>query len=183
MTDEIQPWTDGDLTYRIVMLAALVDLALAELKRTKEIAASRHAKGTTIPAWMKNPDGEDIKLGGVNKSNPKPKAEVRDGAALDAYIRAEFADKIEHDVILGDPGAVLPVLIEAGRKDLFEEIELVPDWLRKQVITSALNGNNIPGVEVVRPPGVVSVTKDRAAVEEVRRLLSGARVPLLGIEA
>lgn len=180
---EVQPWTDGDISYRIVMLATLVDLALEELKRTKGIAASRYSKGTTIPAWTANADGEDIKLGSVNKSNPKPKAEVRDAMALDAYIVAEFEDELERDVVLGDPGAILPVLIEAGRRDLFSEVRVIPDWLRKRVVTSALNGKDVPGVEVVRPSGTVSATKDRAAVEEVRRLLSGARVPLLGIEA
>lgn len=179
MTEEIQAWTYADLAKKIVLLKTLADLVNDELRHTKILAASKYPKGASIPARTDS----DEKLGRVTKSDPKPVARVTDQEALDAYIRAEFPDKLEHDVRLGDMGEVLAALIDAGRKDLITETEVIPPYLDAQVLASALTGKPVPGVTVVRPDGVVSARVERAAIELVRNLLAGAPVQLLGIEA
>lgn len=182
MTEGIPARTDGDLAIQIVLLKTLADVVLDEIKSAKEIAADQYAKGASVPARTDSFDG-DIKLGRVTKSDPKPVAEVTDPAALDAYIRAEHYEQLSHGVELGDLGEILAILKDQGRSDLFTSTEAIPPWLYKQMLAAALAGKPIPGVQVRRPSGVVSATKERAAVELVRRLLSGAPVQLIGIEA
>ncbi|MFI7191426.1 hypothetical protein ACIBQ0_16965 [Nocardia nova] len=181
MSNEIQAFTDSDLAYRIVLLKTLADLVNQEFRDAKALAAEQFAKGASIPART---DNDDVKLGRVTKSDPKPVAEIVDRDELDAYIRDQHPDKLERRVVLGDIAEVLPILIDAGRMDLFTEVEDIPDWLVGQMKAAALNGRPIPGIALRRPDGVVSARTERAAETAVRQLLSGARVPLLrGLEA
>lgn len=180
MSNEIQAWTDSDLAYRIVLLKTLADLVNQEFRDAKSLAAEQFAKGASIPARTDN----DVKLGRVTKSDPKPVAEIVDRDELDAYIRDQHPDKLERSVVLGDVAEILPVLIDAGRADLFTEVEDIPDWLVGQMKAAAVTGRPIPGIALRRPEGVVSARTERAAEQTVRQLLSGARVPLLrGLEA
>lgn len=180
MTAEIQVHTDADLAYKIVLLKTLVDLVTREFREAKQQAAEQYPKGASIPARSDT----DLKLGRVSKSDPKPTATVVDEVAFDAWIRAEYPDKLEPDVELGDMAQVLCVLVDAARRDLITEVHRVPDWLRTTALAAALTGTQVPGVVVARPDGVVSATRERAAENLVRQLLSGAPVQLLrGIEA
>ena len=175
MSDIIEAYTDSDLAYKIVLLKKLCDLVIDEFKAVKQIASDQFPKGAAIPART----GDDVKLGKVSKSDPKPVAEVVDRDELDDYIRAEYADKLESRIELGDIAQILPVLLDAGRTDLFTEVEVIPDYLYGLAKAAAIKGKSVPGVEVKSPPGVVSARAELAAEQEVRRLLSGARVPLL----
>lgn len=175
MSEIIEAYTDADLAYRIVLLKTLQDLVIAEFKAAKQIADEQFPKGVGIPART---DG-DVKLGKVSKSDPKPVADVVDRKALDEHIRAEYADKLESRVELGDIAQIIPVLLDAGRTDLFTEVEVIPDYLYGLAKAAAIKGKPVPGVEVRTPPGTVSARAEVAAQQEVRRLLSGARVPLL----
>lgn len=175
MSEIIEAYTDSDLAYRIVLLKTLADLVLDEFKSAKQVAADQFPKGAAIPART----DDDLKLGKVSKSDPKPVAEVVDRAALDDYIRTVYADKLESRIELGDVAQILPVLLDAGRTDLFTEVEVIPDYLYGLAKAAAVKGKAVPGVEVKSPPGVVSARREIAAETEVRRLLSGARVPLL----
>ncbi len=180
MTEEIQAYTDADLAYKIVLLKTLLDLVTREFRETKALAAEQYPKGASIPARTDT----DLKLGRVTKSDPKPTATVVDDEALDAWIRAEYPDKLQHHVELGDLGEVLALLIEHGRRDLITESLVIPEWLRSNVLAAALNGRETPGVVVARADGVVSATREPAAEQLVRRLLAGSPVQLLrGIEA
>jgi hypothetical protein len=179
VTNEIQAWTDADLAYRIVLLKTLLDMVTREFRETKALAAEQYPKGASIPART----DEDVKLGRVTKSDPKPVAEVVDADALSAHIRAHFPDKLDSVIELADLGEVLPVLQAAGRDDLFTMTESVPEWLVKQLLSAAVAGQSIPGVRVRRPEGVVSARAEFAAETVVRQLLNAGPVPLIrGIE-
>lgn len=180
MTEEIQLFTDADLAYKIVLLKTLLDLVTREFRETKAVAAEQYPKGASIPARTDT----DLKLGKVSKSDPKPSATVVDAEAFDTWLMAEYPDKLQHQVELADFGEVLAVLIERERRDLIVESYVIPEWLRTNTLAAALNGREIPGVIVTRPPGVVSATAVPAAEQLVRRLLSASPVQLLrGIEA
>ena len=180
MTTEIQAYTDSDLAYRIVLLKTLNDLVTREFREAKALAAEQYPKGASIPARTDT----DLKLGRVTKSDPKPSATVVDEDAFEAWIRAEHPEKLEHRVQLTDLGEVLALLIAQDRKDLIAESFEVPDWLRTNALAQAIKGTQVPGVVVARPDGVVSATREYAAVVLVQQLLAGARVPLIrGIEA
>ncbi|BAD56331.1 hypothetical protein [Nocardia farcinica] len=176
---EIQAWTNADLAYKIVLLKTLADLVLEEFKQAKAIMGEQIARGDSIAARTL----DDRKLGKVTKSDPKPEAVVKDRDALDAWLRVEFPDKIETRVELGRLDEVLAVLIDAGRQDLIGQVEVVPDHLVGVAKAAALKGREVPGIEVVPGKPVVSARAELAAHYVVRELLSGAQVPLLGIEA
>lgn len=178
MTD-IQAFTDGDLAYKIVLLKKLADMVLAELDHAKQIAALQYPKGTSIPAR----GDEDVKLGRVSKTDPKPVAKVVDQAALEEWIRTEFPDKLDTRVELADMGELLAFLKDSGRTDLYTEVQEVPAHLFKQAEALAVRGRPVPGIELRRPPGVMQVRTEIAAEYVVRQLLAGSPVPLLGIEA
>lgn len=179
MTAEIQAYTDADLAYKIVLLKTLADLVLEEFARIKEVAAEQLPKGASIPART----GDDVKLGRVTKSDPKPVAQIVDRDELDDWIRTQYPDKLDTRAELGDLGEVLAVLKDAGRNDLFSIVTEIPAHLYKQAEAMAANGRPIPGIAIRRPPGTVSARKEVAAEYVVRQLLSGSPVPLLGIEA
>jgi hypothetical protein len=176
VSEIIEAYTDTDLAYRIVLLKTLADLVNAEFKSAKQIAHEQFPKGASIPART---DNDDIKLGKVTRTEPKPVADVVDRDALDDYIRAEYADRLESRVDLGDIAQIIPILLDAGRRDLFTEVEVIPDYLYGLAKAAAVKGKQVPGLAVRRPEGHVMATSERAADQEVRRLLSGARVPLL----
>lgn len=176
MSNEIQAWTDGDLAVRIVMLKAFTDLLNREFKAAKAIAAEQYPKGMGLPAWS-----GDVQLGRVSKSNPKPDTTVTDYDALDAYIRQHHADKLEHRLVLGPAEEIVPILRDAGRDDLFEQVTAVPGWLLAEMELKALK-TPIPGITVFRPDGVVSARTEPAAVEAVKQLLAAAPVQLLELE-
>jgi hypothetical protein len=179
MSTEIQAYTDADLAFKIVLLKTLTDLAQEEFDRAKGIADGQMAKGTTIPART----GDDVKLGKVTKSDPKPVPKIVDQDALDDWIRTQYPDKLDTRVELGDMGEILAVLNDLGRTDLFTTVKEIPAYLYKQAQAQAVNGRPIPGVELRTPRGVVSANKEIAAEYLVRQLLAASPVPLLGIEA
>lgn len=180
MTEEIQAYTDADLAYRIVILKTLLDLVTREFREARALAAEQFPKGASIPARTDT----DVKLGRVSKSDPKPTTTVMDADAFDAWLRAEYPDKLQHSVEIPDLSEVLAILIQQDRRDLIKESFVVPDWLRANMRSAALAGREIPGVTVNGADGVVSATKEPAAERLVRQLLSGSPVQLLrGIEA
>lgn len=179
MTEETPALSNADRAYKIVMLKTLIDLVMEEFKREKQVMGQLISRGDGVAA--RTPD--DRKLGRVTKSDPKPVAVISDLDALEEWLRTQYPDKLEHRVSLGRVDEILPILIDAGRRDLFTDTEVVPDYLVGQAKTLAAQGRPIPGITVQPGNAVVSATKEIAAEYEVRSLLSGARVPLLGIEA
>lgn len=179
MTAEIQAYTDSDLAYKIVLLKTLSDLVLDEFARAKSIADEQMLKGASIPART----ADDVKLGRVTKTDPKPVPRIVDRDELDEWIRTQYPDKLEKRAELGDPGQIVALLRDAGREDLFTEVSDIPDYLYKQAEALAKNGRPVPGIELRYPKPVVSARSEIAAEYVVRQLLSGSPVPLLGIEA
>lgn len=179
MTAEIQAYTDADLAYKIVLLKTLADLVLEEFAHAKAIADEQLAKGAGIPART----ADDVKLGRVTKSDPKPVPKIVDRDELDEWIRTQYPDKLVKRAELGDLGEILALLKDSGREDLFTVVSDIPDYLYKQAEALAKNGRPVPGIELRTPKPVVSARSEIAAEYVVRQLLAGAPVPLLGIEA
>ncbi|WP_043735493.1 hypothetical protein [Nocardia asiatica] len=176
---EIEAFTSADLAYKIVMLKTLADLVMEEFKQAKAVMGEQIARGDSVAARTT----DDRKLGRVTKSDPKDEAVISDRDALEEWIRTEYPDKLESRIELGRVDEILPILIDAGRRDLFTEVEVIPDYLIGQAKAAALRGRPVPGITLQPGKPVVSATKELAAEYAVRELLSGARVPLLGIEA
>lgn len=179
MTEEIQALTNSELAYKIVLLKTLADLVLEEFAAAKAVMGEQIARGDSVAART----SDDRKLGKVTKSDPKNVAVIEDVAALEEWIRTEYPDKLGSEVELGRADEIVPILIEAGRRDLFTDEEVIPDYLYGQAKHAALRGRPIPGIAVRPGKSTVSATKEIAAEYVVRSLLAGSPVPLLGIEA
>lgn len=173
---DIQTWTGSELARRLVFLKTIADLVDTELKTLKSEAMARFDKGMSIPARS----DEDVKLGQVLRTDPKPVAVITDEEALEEYVLVNYPDEVESQLTLGDPAEVVPILMDAGRLDLFSEDRYVPDFLMRQMEAEALSGKKIPGIEVRTPGGWMQVKVEHAAKVAARELLSS--VHLLEIE-
>lgn len=175
--NEIRTWTGPELARRLVFLKTVADLVDKELRTLKSAAMEQFAKGMSIPART----DEDVKLGQVIRTDPKPVAAIVDEDALTDYILTQHADETEAVLSLGDPAEIVPILRDAGRDDLFAEERVIPDHVIQRMETLALSGNRVPGIEVRTPHGWMQVKVEHAAKDAARKLLADAN--LLELEA
>ncbi|MEV0357154.1 hypothetical protein AB0H71_13940 [Nocardia sp. NPDC050697] len=174
MTD-IQAYTTPDLAYRVVLLKTAADLVNREFREAKALMDEQMARGDSVAARTL----DDLKLGRVSKSDPKPEAVIADRDELEEWLRTEYPDKLDTRVEFARLDEVLAVLVDAGRGDLITQVTTVPDYLVGQAQALALSGRPVPGLKVQAKKAVVAATSELAAEREVRQLLAGARVPLL----
>ncbi|MFJ4653802.1 hypothetical protein ACIP5Y_21255 [Nocardia sp. NPDC088792] len=168
----------GDLARRIVFLKTISDLVGEELNKAKRLAVIRFQKGSSEPAR----DANDVKLGNVSKSDPKPVAAVVDDERLAEHILQTRPDECITEVRLGDTAQIAAVLTDAGRTDLFTAVKTIPGWLYQEMEAKALAGTSVPGIEVRTPAGYITVRLEQAAKDAVRELLAASPIAL-GIEA
>lgn len=168
MSNDIQEWTGSELARRLVFLKTIADLVDTELKTLKSAAMEKFDKGMSIPARAE----DDVKLGQVLRTDPKPVPVIVDGEALDEYAFAHYPNEVGAHLTLGDPAEIVPILMEAGRADLFSQERFVPDYLIRQLEAEALSGKKIPGIEVRTPGGWMQVKVEHTAKAAVRELLS-----------
>ncbi len=129
------------------------------------------AKGDNIAARA-TIDGQDIKLGRVGKSDPKPVARIIDHAAFDRWLAEHVPDCVDQHPEFGPAEEVAAVLNEHA-PHLLSFPGSVADWARSAELRNAeaaAKRGETPaadGVEVTIPDGVVSVRETpeaRAAV-------------------
>lgn len=168
----------GDLARRIVFLKTVAEIVEGELTKAKRLAALQFSKGMSVAARSE----DDVKLGKVAMTDPKPVAAIVDEEQLAKHIFQTRPDECVTSVTLGDPAQIVPILIDAGRTDLFDGIETIPDWLFQEMEAQALAGTAVPGIEVRVPAGYITVRVEQAAKDAARELLAAAPIQL-GIEA
>lgn len=121
---------------------------------------------------MKRPRG----LGSVSLSEPAPKASVIDNDAFTAHCTATGEATVSV-AITGPIEEVLAVLDEHA-PHLIGERTYLPDWLIKQELEKAENGETVPGVEVSETaPRLIVRTKDEA-MKEAAYILAGTRLAI-----
>lgn len=177
MSNDIE-LSNTQLAQRLVFLRTVADVVETELKAVKAQATLQWRKGDTSTVRS----ADDAKLGQVTRTDPKPVAAVVDEELLAKYIFQTRPDDCVTSVTFGDPAQIVPILIDAGRTDLFAGVETIPDWLFQEMETRALAGESVPGIEVRTPPGWIQVRTGSQIKDAVRALLNAAPTQL-GIEA
>lgn len=154
-------------------------LALAELERrvkasraaVKAIVGQSYAEGErrTIRSPL---DGS--RLGMVWRSDPEAEWKVTDPEALDAFLRTYYRGALETTVGIAPENMpeVLAVLQEHAPHLLTESTRVRQDVIDATVAESRDKGEPVaPGVDRVKPAGVLTVRPDKACGEAVAALV------------
>lgn len=156
-------------------------LVLAQLE--KEVKARRAL--TRVPLEALYADGErktirspldDAKLGIVLRTSPDPKWTVTDHKALTAHLEAD-PDNVEHvDDIAASEEQVIAVLREHAPQLLGRVERVKADAVKAALAQAEAHPETpVPGIELVRPRGTLSIRPDKAAGEVIARMVE-ARV-------
>lgn len=154
-------------------------LALAELER--RVRASRAAVKAIV--GQSYADGErrtirspldGAKLGTVHRSDPDAEWKVTDREALDAHLRTyEGAVETVLDIAPADMSEALAVLQDHAPHLLTVSSRVRPGVVDAAVAESRDRGEPVaPGIERVKPAGVLTVRPDKACGEAVAALVT-----------
>lgn len=134
--------------------------------------------GEGVP--LRSPSG--LKVGQAKRTDPERKAIVTGPAALDVWLRKTYPDQVEEtEEVSPDTEAVLAVLREHAPELVVRTsrvaARMVPDVLAASEAAGAPMGPDgeldVPGVQVEKPRGVLTITFDRktsaAAIAEMWR--------------
>jgi hypothetical protein len=149
-------------------------LVLAELsKRVRSrLAAVKAVVGGGFAAGDKRTYRSvvgDTKLGTVYRSDPDPEWQVVDRDALYAHLRQD-RNNVETFAEILDEQAAIHVLREHA-PHLLAEIERVDLAAVDAALDRARRGEQVPGVEKVKPEGVLSVRPDKNAGAAIERMV------------
>lgn len=168
---------------QLIALRVLKDLVADADRKTR--AKITLGKGSRETVWVIVED-EEVELGQVLRTKPKPEARVCDQVALDEWLTATQPNAVETTLEFTDVHQVAAVVAEAGRDDLIREQVRVPDWLREDAKRRALAGEPVPGVQVVVGEGTLTVRPSPVAPSAVEALIRSRAIRLdevLAIEA
>lgn len=122
--------------------------------------------GEGVP--LRTPSG--MKVGQAKRTDPERKATVTGPAALDAWIRKNYPDQVEEtEEVSPDTDAVLAVLRQHAPELVVRTsrvaARMVPDVLAASEAAGEPMGPDgeldVPGVQVEKPRGVLTITFDR----------------------
>ncbi|MGH7743331.1 MAG: hypothetical protein ACREQ5_00715 [Candidatus Dormibacteria bacterium] len=160
--------------------------AVREADKAARSEAVKHLKkGDTLA--VRSPI-DDTKMSRVSMSDPKHVAHVADPAALDAWIRENYPDKIqETTTIVGSDTEVTQVLREHA-PHLLAHATVVPGWVVNELLTISQGAGTPvgfggecdtqapPGIKVTVPDGTLSITVDRTTGPAAFRALWDAHM-------
>lgn len=183
------PSTDGnthpeltveDQRLRLAALAALAARVKREDGQARKDLHTAMADGEGHTVW--NPLDESEQLATVSRSKKTPVATVTDRAALEAWLREHYPEKLETVREVTAEG--LEFLADAA-PDLIAERTVVPDWAINEITTASAKAKapvapdgttGVPGVDVARPPGSLSVRLSDDAERIVTDLIAAGRI-------
>ena len=150
-------------------------IALAEL--TKRVKARQETTKAVVGAGYEPGDKHSFrspvdgrKLGQVWRTDPDAVWKVVDEAALLEHLR-QFPDCVEQFYEISDEQAAVAYLREHAPHLLVEVSRVIPDVVADAVTQSRETGvAAAPGIELVKPPGVLTVKPDPGAGAVIERL-------------
>lgn len=166
--------------------AEIQALVLAELAKrvktsqaaTKAIVGNRYAPGDK--QTFRSPV-DDAKLGTVYRSDPDPEWQITDREALHRHLRENPANVVSHFEIADEQSAIDVLHNEAPH--LLVEIERVSPDAVDAALARARQGEPVPGVERVKPEGVLSVRPDKNAGDAIERMVAAGVISWDGTPA
>lgn len=165
-------------------LAKLVK-ASGDLARVEATDAGVLEDGASVTLYA--PSG--TKIGKALRTDPEPTATVSDKTALDEWLRKAYPDQVQPvDVVSDDTDAVLEVLREHAphlvRTVQVVDARMVPDVLEASKLAGEPMGPDgeldVPGVSVVKPPGVLQIRLEKSAKHAISEMWSAGLINLDG---
>jgi hypothetical protein len=154
-----------------VEIQALVLAELAKRLKTGQAATKAIVGGRYEPGdkqTFRSPL-DDAKLGTVFRSDPDPEWRIVDSAATLGHLREDPAN-VESYFEIGDEQSAIDVLHNVA-PHLLIEVERVKPAAIDAAVERARQGEQVPGVERVKPEGVLSVRPDKNAGEAIERMV------------
>lgn len=151
-----------------LFLAELAKRVKARTAATKAVFGAAYAPGDK--QTFRSPVDE-TKLGTVFRSDPDPEWRVVDWAALREHLRQDQANfETSHEI--ADEAAAIEVLREHAPHLLAEITRVNPDVVEEALDQSRRTGTPAaPGIERVKPEGVLTVRPDRNAGVAIERMV------------
>lgn len=152
----------SELVLKVAALKVIKDHADAAYDAARVEISKAMERGDRLQAHCST--GDRLKLGAVYKTNPKPVADIVDGAALLSWFQEEYPEHVDVEYeVTATPDELVEVLFAHAPHLLRERQRVNPDVLRKLRTDSATFGKpigpgaelDVPGVSVTTAPGVV----------------------------
>lgn len=151
-----------------LVLATVAKEASKRKDAAKAVLNQAYKEGQTN--HIRSPLGE--KLGTVLKTDPDPRWTVTDSGALDAHLRT-FEGATETYYEIASVSAAVDHLREHAPELLVKVTRVRQDVIDAAIAESRETGEPAaPGIERVKPAGVLTVTPDKQAAAAVSRLVS-----------
>jgi hypothetical protein len=175
------------LARRLAVFKALEVYAKEQYDQVRAEMSARMARGDRLTALTED---EEVKLGVVSKTDPKPRALITNATALRQWIEATYPDHIVEDLdVIGSDEEVKEVLLQHAPALLRQVSKADPDIVRAILAVSAKAGTavgpggeaDVPGIEIDRAEGVVSCKPTDDALPVVREMLQRGTLDLFDV--
>lgn len=175
----------NELALKVAALKVLSDYALKAYNEARDEIAKSMGRGDRIQ--VRSPR-DDVKLGPVWKTDPKPHAEVVDGGALLSWFQEHYPEKVGSVYkVSGTDNEVIDALFRFAPHLLSKATAIKPDALRELRADSVALGQpigpageaDVPGLAVCTPEAVVQCKPDPdTALTAVIQLVQDGRLDL-----
>jgi hypothetical protein len=151
-------------------MGALESTAKERKTVLKGIVGQSYADGSK--ETFRSPVGSRRKLGEIRRTDPDPEWKITDRAALDEFIRANFPGSVVTSYDIVDHDAAVEVLLE-HKPELLAEVQRIDQAARDALLAESREKEEAaaPGIELVKPPGVMTVAPAPGAFEEFGRMV------------
>lgn len=150
-----------------LVLAELAKRIKSRTALTKATISDRFADGDK--RTFRAPDGS--RLGSIYRTDPNPEWRITDREALHAHLR-EFPGALETVTEIADEATAIEVLREHAPHLLIDITRVAEEAVLAAVQQSHDTGEPAaPGIQLVKPGGVLSVRPDTNAGEVIQRMV------------
>jgi hypothetical protein len=165
--------------YVLGVLQVCKDTALARYNEGREIGASQYFTPGDRFSILDPVTG--AKVGSASMTDPDLKAEITDRELFTAFMAEEDPDSIAvtESIDRTRIDEVLDVLREHAPDLLTETTTVRPDHEERALNQAQITGDPVPGVEVHKPLGHVSVRLSAAGKELIRRQIADGDIDAL----
>jgi hypothetical protein len=165
---------------RAAILKHLGNVVKAAEKENKTVLDGMMRKGDTLAVW--SPIDDDAKIARVSKSNPDAKALTTDREAVARWVEEHYPKKMRDEAVIVGTDAEIVAVLKEHAPHLLAIGKTVPAWVFNELeVMAASAGRPVgfsgeidkhapPGIEIVKPDGVLSVTLDKLGPSALQEL-------------
>lgn len=177
--DTVQP-----LVRQVVLIAAVKAALTAEDKVIRALIKAALPPGSKVTGFDPRDAADNARgFGTATMSNPEPTTEVTDDEVFEAWVRANYADRLGERYEFGPADQIAAVLREHAPHLIETRRDVIGEELRAEVLRIAASVP-VPGTRHGKPPSVLSIRITQHGHETAAELLgTAAPVPLRALGA